>query len=283
MSPAPSRTLKRARRGGDAARSLTAMAAGRSGIVFVAGLLLAAVAAGPARAQSFGPPLLGEVLYQLQDREGNPRLTLEAYSTFWRNPFEITLMRVAPGNPPRLATRTVRLVAHPAPSPLVEATYHLGGRWSLGFWYNPIRGERLSREVKVGGVPVDLDLTKDTDLTDFHLVYYGPRGLSAQVGYYREHGTIRDQSSSPLPRLDFELQSWNVWLNGRLDVRSRCQILTPFLSVGYHPSAELRHAVSALIGIAVTVSDRLSLSASVWEFDLSHPSTRVTAGLLLRQ
>jgi hypothetical protein len=137
---------------------------------------------------------------------------------------------------------------------------------------------------------IPLDLERDTDLMDFHVIYSLPRGLSAQAGYYREHGTIRDNSPAPLPSRDYTLTSFNFWLTQRLDVFARGRLtsrrldaqVVPFVSAGYHTASELNHAASILTGIAITFKEQLSLSGSVWWFDLSDPATRITGGLVYR-
>jgi hypothetical protein len=123
------------------------------------------------------------------------------------------------------------------------------------------------------------------------------RGLSAQLGYYHERGTIHLTDRNPMPggktmvsRAEYRLGSWNVWLTQRLDVfwKNRLVVdrlysqVVPFVSAGYYPSASLNHATSVLAGVGITYRDRLSLSGSVWVFDLAHPATRITAGLVYR-
>jgi hypothetical protein len=251
-------------------------------------LCLSGLLAVPVGCQSFGPPLLGEVLYQLQDREGTTRFTLATYAAQWQNPFSFHVTVFSPaladlGEYPVVTRRFRRLLIADTPSsPLVEATYSLGKRWSLGLWYNPIRGERLRKTVQVAEFRIKLDLERNTDLADLHLVYYGSRGLSAQVGYFREQGTFRDKVPTTVPRTEYTLGSWNLWLTQRLDVRAGCRMLTPFVSAGYHPSAQLNHAVSILVGTGITFGERLSLSGSAWWFDLSDPAVRITAGLAYR-
>jgi hypothetical protein len=253
-------------------------------------LLLTGLSAPAARAQSFGPPLLGEVLYQIQDREGWTRFTLEVYVAQWQNLLPLTL-RNRPPVPAsvRLAqtntdpsTRDIQLVITSPPSPLFEATYGLGRHWSLGLWYNPIRDEHVQKDLKIQGASYRLSLDRSTDLADAHLAYYASRGLSAQLGYYREGGTLHNINLPGQRRKDYGLVSWNIWITQRLDVRWRCQVLTPFLSVGYHPATSLHSASSVLTGVATTIGDRLSISVSVWQFNLAHPATRFTGGLVYR-
>src|SRR5438132_437315 len=107
-----------------------------------AGVLIVASAA-PARAQTFGPPLLGEVIYQLEDREGNVRFTLSAYYTRWENPFRFLLTVQSPTRPYNNVSGVFRLLANTPASPLVEGAYALNRHWGIGFWFNPIRGEEL--------------------------------------------------------------------------------------------------------------------------------------------
>jgi hypothetical protein len=259
----------------------------RSSLVAALIAFLALTLPSAVRGQSFGPPLVNEVLYQLQDREGNPRVTVAAYMAQWQNPFKFKvtteLLYLPPADDGRIPTlsTTFRLVADTPASPLFETTYRLGKRWSLGFWYNPIRGEHLQEQRLVAEQLKQLDLDKDTDLADLHLTYYGSRGLAAQIGYYRDHGIIHSQRLPPR-RTDYTLTSWNLWLTQHLEVRARCYLLTPFVSVGYHPSGSLDHAVSLLAGLAVSLNERLSLSASLWKFDLADPATRITGGLVVR-
>jgi hypothetical protein len=255
--------------------------------------LLIGLGTGPARAQTFGPPVPTERLLVLLDREGNVRFTLASYYAQWENPFQWTVTSFS-NTLQSTVSKTIHVIADTPPSPLVEGLYVLGRRWSVGFWVNPIRGERLRQQVSLVGLsgPLDVDVERDANLADLHVIYYAPRGLSAQVGYYREHGTYRDRGPDPDPPFDYTLVSWNFWLTQRLDVfwRDRLTIarlqarVIPFLSVGYHPSAALNHAVSLQAGVAINFRERLSLSGSVWFFELGTPtaSTRLTGGLVLQ-
>ena len=49
-------------------------------------------------------------------------------------------------------------------------------------------------------------------------MYYAPHGLTAQLGYYRESGTVHDRGPNPAPARDYTLHSLNLWLTQRLDV-----------------------------------------------------------------
>jgi hypothetical protein len=247
--------------------------------------LLAGLMAREGAAQSFGPPLLGEVLFRLLDREGHPRWTLSAYYAGWENPFSIQTLKYSPRCREELPIRRQVRIAAPA-SPLLEASYALSARWSLGAWYNPVSGDRIVLSGPTGcerfpRESYSLDLDLDTEIADFHAIYQGPRGLLAQVGYYREHKTFRDPART-VDAGSATLVSWNVWLTQRLDVPVGCTLVTPFVSTGYHPSSALNHAVSVMTGLAVTLGDRFSLSGSVWWFDLANAATRVTGGLVWR-
>jgi hypothetical protein len=229
-------------------------------------LFLLAFAAA-ARAQSFEPPVSSQRLLVLLDQEGNVRFTLASYYTAWENPFRVSVStNSALLN--RVVTRDFRLVAGTPASPLLEGTYLLGRRWAVGFWYNPIRGEGLQTTVQVAEKFIPLDLQRDTDLMDVHLIYSAPHGLAAQVGYYRERGTIQDLGPLPLPRRDYTLQSFNFWVTQRLDVFIRGRLvnprldahLIPFVSAGYHPAGGLDHAASVLTGVTLNFKDRFSLN-----------------------
>jgi hypothetical protein len=243
----------------------------------------------PARAQMFGPPVPTELVLVLLDREGSVRFTLSGYYTAWENPFRVPVT-VSSDLLDRQVTRQFRLVGDTAASPLFEGMYVLSRRWGVGFWYNPIRGERLRQTVQVAEKFVPLNLERDTDLADLHVVYTGAHGTSAQLGFYRERGTYRDLNPQPIPPRDYTLQSWNVWLTQRLDMFVPGRLtsnrldahLVPFVSAGYHGASGLNHAVSVLTGVAVTFGERISLSGSVWLFDLSNPATRITGGLVVR-
>jgi hypothetical protein len=263
--------------------------------LFLLALLLGSITP-PVCAQSFGPPVPTELVLVLLDREGTVRFTLSGFYTEWQNPFRITLGPRYSTIDRRLETGHFRLLAATPVSPLLEGKYVLGRRWSLGFWYNPIRGERLRHSFEVAQRFFPLDLERDTDLADVHLIYAAARGMTAQLGYYHEGGTIRSfpvKSASPsgLPsRKDYTLVSWNLWLTQRLDVFSRGRMtsarldahLIPFVSLGYHASSGLNHATSVLTGVAVTFGEKISLSGSVWLFDLHHTATRITGGLVIQ-
>jgi len=109
-------------------------------------LLLPGLGSEPARAQRFfaeGVVLVGE-----------PRFTLTLQYASWENPFHVIVS--VPGGPEvdfGRVSRTVRVVADTPASPLLEAEYRLGSRWRAGFWFNPIRGERLRQTVQVADVP----------------------------------------------------------------------------------------------------------------------------------
>jgi hypothetical protein len=253
-------------------------------------LLLLLAFTSPARAQSFGPPVPTELVLVLLDREGNVRFTLSGFYAAWQNPFQVTAS-VRSDLLNRRVSKTVRLFAATPSSPLLEGTYLISRRWGVGFWYNPIRGERLQQTVGVAEKFVALDLERDTDLADIHVMYYAPHGLTAQLGYYRESGTIQDRGPNPVPSRDYTLHSFNLWLTQRLDVFFRDRLtsdrldahLIPFVSVGYHPSSGLNHAASILTGVAVTFSEKISLSGSVWLFDVGgSTATRVTGGLVIQ-
>jgi hypothetical protein len=229
-----------------------------------------------------------ELVLVLLDREGNVLFTLSGFYTRWENPFKVPVT-VFSELLDRPVSREFTLVADTPASPLIEGKYVLSRRWSVGFWYNPIRNERLRQTVRVAEVRYPLNLERDTDLADVHLIYSGKRGLTAQLGYYREKGTIKDLNGD-LPRRDYRLTSWNVWLTQRLDVMVPGRLISdrldahfiPFISAGYHTSADLNRAVSVLTGFAITFRERISLSSSVWFFDLSNIATRVTAGLVIQ-
>jgi hypothetical protein len=238
------------------------------------------------RAQSFEPPVSTQRLLVLLDQEGSARFTLVGYYTAWVNPFRVSVSTSsAVAN--RVVTRNFRLTASTPASPLFGGTYLLSRRWGVGFWYNPVRDERLQTTVQVAEKFIPLDLQRDTDLMDVHVVYLAPHGLAAQVGYYREHGTIRDLGALPLPPRDYTLNSYNFWVTQRLDVFFRGRLvnprldahLIPFISAGYHPAGGLDHAASILAGVTLTFKDRISLSGSIWQFDLARPATRITGGL----
>jgi hypothetical protein len=260
---------------------------GRGGWGVRAGLLSVtlwcSIAATPAaRAQSFGPPVQTEVILQFFDRQGHPRFTLAGYIAQWQNPFRVGVTTVSPALNFQPVSASFRLIGDTPASPLFEGTYTISPRWRAGFWYNPIRGERLRKLVQVADVPIALNLSRDTDLGDLHVVYYGPRGLSAQMGYFRERGKVQDRSAEHLPSTRYTRASWNFWVTQRLDARVRGRLVTPFLSVGYHPSSSLGYPVSLQPGVGVVLNERLSLSGSVWLFDLNHTYTRITAGLEYR-
>src|SRR5262249_22296901 len=140
----------------------------------------------PAHAQSFGPPVQADVILRFFDRQGNVRFTLASYYAVWENPYRVSVTTVSPALNFQPVSGTFRLTGDAPPSPLFEGTYTISPRWRVGFWYNPIRGERLQKLVQVADQPIDLNFSRDTDLFDLHAIYYGPRGLSAQVGYFHE-------------------------------------------------------------------------------------------------
>src|SRR5207244_1528841 len=109
-------------------------------------LLLAGTSGSPAPAQTFGPPIPTELVLVLLNREGSVRFTLATYYTQWENPFKIkeTVYSRVLRMP---VSSTFRLVASTPTSPLFEGTYVVNRYWSVGFWYNPIRGERLKKDV----------------------------------------------------------------------------------------------------------------------------------------
>jgi hypothetical protein len=249
------------------------------GIALFLLVLLSTLAPLPAHAQRFFPTLPAAQLFVVKDRHGNPRFILALYAAQWENPFRVTVRTITIPQG-QLVSGTFRVVASTPTSPLIEGSYALSRRWSVGLWYNPIRGERLQKTVFLAGLPHSLNLDRDTDLGDLHVVYDAPHGFSAQIGYYRETGTIHDRNQNI--NINETLQSWNFWVTQRLDVRWRKHPVTPFISAGYHPSSGLNHAASILTGVAVAFNPRISLSTSLWFFDLANPATRVTAGLVFR-
>jgi hypothetical protein len=235
----------------------------------------------PAQAQSFGPPLLGEVIYQLQDREGNVRFTLGAYAAQWQNTLRATVTIQFANTTPM--QRTFR-GGSTTFGPLLEGTYSLSRHWSIGFWYTRISNDRLTRVIPIDGqLPRLVDVEREGDLADLHVVYQWPQGTSAQVGFFYDRSTIHFRSPSQ-PDRRVTLRSWNVWLTQRLDVRARCWLITPFISAGYHPGPDLEDAKSIFTGIALTFDERISLSGSVWWLGITRPDPlkRVTVGLVYR-
>jgi hypothetical protein len=236
----------------------------------------------PARAQSFGPPVQTDVVLQFFDRQGRERFTLAGYYAQWENPFHVSVTTVSPALNFQPVSGSFRLVGDTPASPLFEATYTISRHWRVGLWYNPIRGERLQKVVQVADVPIALDLERDTDMGDLHVSYYGPHGVSAQVGYYREHQELQDRSAEHLPTTHATRVSWNFWVTQRLDARVRGRLVTPFLSAGYHSASSLGYPVSLQPGVAVVLNEHFSLASSVWLFDLNHTYTRVTGGVEYR-
>ena len=172
----------------------------------------------PVQAQSFGPPVRSEVILEFLDLQHNVKFTLAAYYTSWQNPFRTTITTVSPALGFQKVSRTVRIEGDTPASPLLEGTYTVSKQWRVGFWYNPIRGEKIRQMVQVVDVPVAVNLERDTDLMDLHVVYYGPRGLSAQLGYYRETGTIK---TGARPGSRRKSMAWSAGTYGRRR-RGRC-------------------------------------------------------------
>lgn len=256
-------------------------------------LWLVLAASAPVRAQSFGPPVPTELILVLLDRHGNQRFTLGMYSAFWENPFRVTVRTDSPAlislglNP--VVSRKVSLIGETSASPLFEGTYALSARWSVGFWYNPIHDRGRQQIVQIADTVRGMAVRRDAELADLHVTYYAPHGRSAQLGYYYESGRIgirtSDLQANPtyeFQRSDDTLGSWNLWLTQRWDARSGSRLITPFVSLGYHSSSSLGHASSILTGVAVTFNARISLSGSFWLFDLAHPASRITGGLVYR-
>jgi hypothetical protein len=259
-------------------------------VLFVSFVSLWFIIAGrtPAEAQSFGPPVPTQTMLVLLDKSGHPRFTLSSYVAEWENPFRITVRTFSPALL-QVVSGQVRLNGDTSASPLFEATYSLDRHWAIGGWYNPIHDSAPQKVVQIADAQFGLGLSRDADLADFHVMYYAPHGLTAQIGYYRETGTyhLRESDLGNPPTYqtssqDYSLVSWNLWVTERLDVRARGRVITPFVSFGWHPSTGLEHATSFLGGAAVTLNERISLSASVWLFDLSHTATRITGGVVYR-
>lgn len=244
------------------------------------GLLTAGGA--PARAQSFGPPVKSAVILEFFDSKGNTRFTLATFYAQWKNPFRTTIKTVSPALGFAPVSRQVTLAGDPRASALFEGTYTASQRWRIGFWYNPVRGERLKALVQVVDVPVSVDLDRDTDLMDLHAVYYGPNGLSAQLGYYQERGTLRDRSPAQVPSVKYRRSSPNVWVTKAWELRAGDRLVTPSVSLGYHSSSDLDRAVSVMTAAGVSFNERFSASASVWLFDFPRNRTRITGGIEYR-
>jgi hypothetical protein len=214
----------------------------------------------------------------LQRAEDGSRFTLSAYYAQWQNPYRFRVTIVDPVTSVS-TTRSVRLVADTSSSPLVEAGYRPARRWRIGFWYNPVRGERLTEQIRVGGTPVDLNLERDADLADLHVVYTTPTGTSVQLGYYWESFTARLVGSDLPPQKD-TFSSWNLWLAQQFSVPVQRYTLIPFFSVGYHTSDALNQAVSLQAGATFSLQRHFDLSGSIWLFDLSNTARRITGGLV---
>jgi hypothetical protein len=257
-------------------------------LTLMVALVYCLLSVGECCAQSFGPPVPTELVLVLLDREGNVRFTLSGYYARWENPFRVTL--TATDSFGAEVTQKFRFVAETPSSPLLEGKLVVSRRWAVGFWYNPIRGEQLRTDVYFKGVDAAaaVVLARDTNLADVHVIYSMSNGFTAQLGYYREWGTIRDLRART--ESDYTLQSWNVWLTKRLDLLIPGRLVSerldlqfiPFVSAGYHPSSGLNHAVSVLTGVAITFRERISLSTTLWLFDLNNVATRVTGGLVIQ-
>lgn len=243
-------------------------------------LLLAAGT--PVRAQSFGPPVKTAVILEFFDSQGNTRFTLSTYYAQWKNPFQMTVRTVSPALGFLPVSRQVTLVGEPRASMLFEGTYTINQRWRVGFWFNPVRGERIRALIQVVDVPVNVDLERDSDLMDLHAIYYGPKGLSAQLGYYRERGTVRDRNPSPVPSARYRRSSPNAWVTKAWELRAGERLITPSVSLGYHSSSDLERAVSVMTAAGVSFNERFSASGSVWLFDFPRNRTRITAGVEYR-
>jgi hypothetical protein len=246
-----------------------------------------------ASAQSFGPPVQTELILEFFDKEGNVRFTLAAYLANWENPYQVQVTVASPalaslGLNPNV-TGQFQLIGKATSSALFEGSYALDSRWSVGFWYNPVQDSSDQKVVQIADVIQGYETERDADMADLHFTYRGSRGLSGQVGYYYESARIKvrisDLQAVPTFRTqeaNYTLGSLNVWVTQRLDVRAGRLLVTPFVSVGKHTSSQLKRAWSGMAGAGVTVNERLSLSGSVWWFDLDNPATRVTAGLEYR-
>jgi len=244
-------------------------------------MTLVLLSMGTAHSQALTPDVHPEDHLALPDVWKDGRFLLSAYCTWWQNPYRVTLSAtsIVPP-PPHSVSRTVRVVGDTPASPVVEVTYAPSQHWRAGIWYNPIRGEHLGSHVKLApDQNVHLNLDRDVDLADLHVRYLWPHGLSVQIGYYREHGTVRgDLNMVSQSGRDYTLVSWNFWLTKQLvrQVFRRPTIL--FFETGYHPSSGLNHAASLLAGSAISLNGHLRFSSSVWLFDLARPATRITAG-----
>jgi hypothetical protein len=254
---------------------------GPMSVLALLGGLLTAVG-GPAGAQSFGPPVKSAVILEFFDSKGNTRFTLATFYAQWKNPFRTTIKTVSPALGFVPVSRQVTLAGDPRASALFEGTYTASKRWRIGFWYNPVRGERLKALVQVVDVPVNVDLERDTDLMDLHAVYYGPNGLSAQLGYYQERGTLHDRSPEQVPSVKYRRSSPNLWVTKAWELRAGDRLVTPSVSLGYHSSSDLDRAVSLMTGAGVSFNERFSASGSIWLFDFPRNRTRVTAGVEYR-
>jgi hypothetical protein len=223
------------------------------------------------------------VAYVLLGKEGNSKFTLSAFFTEWDNPFRVRLTQFNQATLQPVSANVTVTGDTPA-SPLVEGKYDISRRWSVGFWYNPIRGEKIKKTVHPSSfdVPFSINLDRDTDLADFHVIYYGPKGLTGQLGYYHEHGDVTNNDTNGPHGSSYTLVSWNAWVTKGFDFKAKGKVISPFISTGYHPSSGLNHATSILLGTAATLNERISLSTSLWFFDLSHTATRFTAGVVVQ-
>jgi hypothetical protein len=213
--------------------------------------------------------------------EPRPALVVGVYYTRWQNPFRLTLSTVVPDGAGgfEVVRREVRRIAGGPASPVFDVRGAVGRNFWLGLWHNPVRGERLQTKVTlIPGVVRQVDLVRDVNLTDLHLRYSGPDGLGAQVGYYWERGSSVDQSDDS--RAEYHIRSWNLWLVKELALEAGGRPVSVIIEIGYHTAGSLSHPFSLLSGAAVDLNAQLRLAGSLWLFDVSEPSVRLTLGLL---
>lgn len=173
--------------------------------------------------------------------------------------------------------------------PLLTMDYFLRRHLSVGFWWNRVSGEIAMQE---RGSRLALKLADaEADFWDIHVTYYFPErrgsGWSVQAGFNRLHYEVTPVFGLQRvgrPSSEITFTSPNIWVNhsqrvGIRNIGGRRRSIRLFGSLGYHTSAEFERSVDLMIGGALPVTRRLTLSSSVWLNDLHKTSTRVTIGL----
>jgi hypothetical protein len=176
---------------------------------------------------------------------------------------------------------------------LTTLDYFVNKHLSLGGWQNQLRASLYQKEYPDLPIPPRSTGSFNASYWDAHVTYYAPsrwgEWWAFQVGYSAVSSTSKvvNPSGRVLARAAGTLRSPNLWISrtqhvGGRSVKRHRHLVFLFGSLGYHTSGQFGHATNLMLGGAVDLSGRFTLSSSVWLNDFDDLAVRTTVGLVGR-